>query len=59
MEQMKKVSGDSRYHLAMEFCEWLFWNETEREDQLLVPNFKNQLINEQERDGEQTPSPCK
>ena len=56
---MKKVSGDSRYHLAMEFCEWLFWNETEREDQLLVPNFKNQLINEQERDGEQTPSPCK
>ena len=37
LEQMKKVSGEDRYHLAMEFCEWIFWEETDREDQLLVP----------------------
>tara|TARA_B100000287_G_scaffold411944_1_gene441887 strand:+ start:98 stop:286 length:189 start_codon:yes stop_codon:yes gene_type:complete len=37
LEQMKKISGEDRYHLAMEFCEWIFWEDTDREDQLLVP----------------------
>ena len=37
LEQMKKISGEDRYHLAMEFCEWIFWEDTDREDQLIVP----------------------
>ena len=38
LEQMKNLQGDDRYSLTMEFCEWIFWEETEREDQLIVPN---------------------
>ena len=38
LEQMKKVNGEDRYHLAMEFCEFLF-NPIDSEDVLLVPDF--------------------
>ena len=38
LEQMKNLTGEDRYHLTMEFCEWLYWEETERKDQLLVPD---------------------
>tara|TARA_B100000287_G_C20134209_1_gene583474 strand:- start:326 stop:514 length:189 start_codon:yes stop_codon:yes gene_type:complete len=41
LDQMKQVSGDDRYHLAMEFCEWIFWDETERDDQLIVPDLSH------------------
>ena len=40
LEQMKKVSPEDRYHLAMEFCEFLFNSEEDIGDVLLVPNDK-------------------
>lgn len=39
LEQMKKVSGDDRYHLLMEWMEYLVESQIDSEDILLVPDF--------------------
>ena len=36
LEQMKTCSAEDRFHLAMEFNEWLF-NDIDSDDELLVP----------------------